>query len=126
MSVRSELSPETLAAYRATAQRRWQAKQAMLALRKARAMAVARQAARLLQAEFGATQVWLFGSLAHGAWFSPSSDIDLAAWGIPATAYFRAVAHLQDLSPEFRIDLVTMEQCKPALRELIWAEGQPL
>lgn len=64
------------------------------------------------------------GSLAHGHWFSQTSDIDLAVWGLEADAYFTAVARLQDLSPEFKVDLVAMESCRPALREAIIAEGK--
>lgn len=40
---------------------------------------VARAAARLLREQLGATRVVVFGSLAHRAWFTPWSDIDLAA-----------------------------------------------
>lgn len=121
-----EISPEALATYRATAQRRWQKEQEAICQRKQRAREVARRAAALLKEQFGATQVLLFGSLAHGRWFSHTSDIDLAAWGIADEHYFTAVAHLQDLSPEFEVDLVAMERCKPNLRTIIQAEGQPL
>ena len=87
-------------------------------------MEVARQAAALLEEKFGATQVMLFGSLAHGLWFSATSDIDLAARGIAPENYFRAVAFLQDISSEYSIDLVTMEECTSPLADVIAEEGK--
>ena len=47
-------------------------------------MSAASEAADLLKREYGATRVVLYGSLAHGAWWSATSDIDLAAEGTPA------------------------------------------
>lgn len=76
--------------------------------------------------QFGATRVVAFGSLVHGDWFSETSDVDLAAWGLEGEEYFIAVARLQDLSPEFEIDLVAMERCPQGLRKAIEEEGQPL
>ncbi|MCB0189933.1 MAG: hypothetical protein KDE31_36935 [Caldilineaceae bacterium] len=114
-----------MAVYRATAQRRYQAEQAALVARKERAYMVTRQAVALLKEQFGATAVWLFGSLSRAEGFTATSDIDLAAWGIALNDYFRAVAYLQDLSLEFSVDLVTMEDCKPTLRDAILLEGKP-
>lgn len=62
----------------------------------------------------------------HGHWFSLTSDVDLAAWGVKDDEYFVVVAKLQDISPEFEVDLVMMEQCEPELREVILKEGVPL
>jgi predicted nucleotidyltransferase len=88
-----------------------------------RAWDVARTAASLLRQRFGATRVVVFGSLAHRAWFTPWSDIDLAAWGIPPDAFYRAVAFVTGLSPEFEVDLVAPEDCRPALCQVIEREG---
>jgi len=126
MSTVLEVSPEAMAVYRATARRRWEERQQELAQRRERAWQVARRAAVFLRERFYATQVVAFGSLVHGYWFSGTSDIDLAAWGLHSDDYFVAVAQLQDLSPEFEIDLVDVERCKPALREAILREGEPL
>jgi predicted nucleotidyltransferase len=65
----------------------------------------------------------VFGSLAQGQWFSERSDIDLAAWGISDQHYFTAVAKLQDVDPQFKVDLVQMERCPEHLREAIATEG---
>ena len=50
----------------------------------------------------------------------------LAAWGLPDDAYFSAVARLQDLSPDFSVDLVAMERCPAGLRTAIQAGGVEL
>lgn len=125
MSTALQVSPEAMAVYRATARRRREKEQRALARRRERAWQVARRAVALLKEQFGATQVAAFGSLVHGFWFSRISDIDLAVWGLRADDYFVAVAKLQDISPEFEIDLVAMEHCRPALRETIVREGRP-
>jgi predicted nucleotidyltransferase len=65
----------------------------------------------------------LFGSLARGRWFSETSDIDLAAWGIPTERYFEAVSRVQEIDLEFAVDLVWMERCRPTLAARIAQEG---
>jgi len=84
---------------------------------------VARVAAHLLREKFGAKRVVAFGSLAHRAWFSPWSDIDLAAWGIPDIQFYRAVAAVTGISSDFRVDLLDLESCRPTVRRLIEREG---
>jgi predicted nucleotidyltransferase len=84
---------------------------------------VARAAARLMRERFGATRVVAFGSLTHRAWFSSGSDIDLAAWGIPADQFYRAVAAVTGISPDFEVDLVDPECCRPSVRRFIETEG---
>ncbi|MFM7449784.1 MAG: nucleotidyltransferase family protein [Leptolyngbyaceae cyanobacterium] len=115
-----------LAAYQETLRQRQNAKLEQLVCRRRQAGQLADQAAKLLKQQFGAQQVMLFGSLAHGHWFSATSDIDLAVWGLDCLTYLTAVAQLQDLSPEFKIDLVRMERCPPQLRQVILQEGQLL
>jgi predicted nucleotidyltransferase len=66
------------------------------------------------------------GSLAHRDWFTPWSDIDLAVWDIPPDLFYRAVAAVAGLSPEFKVDLVAPEDCQPALRRVIEQEGVAL
>jgi uncharacterized protein len=126
MSSRYDLTPEKWAAYRKTMHNRQETEQRELASRRKRAWDVVRLAVRLLQESFGASRVLVFGSLAHGLWFSQSSDIDLAAWGIKNEDYFLAVAKLQDLTQEFSIDLIRMENCKPELKEIVLQQGKEL
>lgn len=83
-----DLTADELHLYRpARSPGKWQG-----AERRARALELARRAARLLRERFGVEQVVAFGSLVHIEWFSRWSDIDLAAWNIPADQFFRAVA----------------------------------
>ena len=88
-----------------------------------RAWKVARQAACILRERFAATRVIVFGSLTRETWFTPWSDIDLVAWGIPAGEFYRAVAVVTGLDPEFEIDLVDPDTCSPSLRQRIEREG---
>lgn len=91
--------------------------------RRRRAWRIARQAAQLLRQRYHATKVVLFGSLAHDAWFTSWSDIDLAAWGIPPEQFYSAVAAVTELSATFKIDLVDADACRPSLRTVIEREG---
>lgn len=123
-----DLRPEERQAYRpdeAIRQRRLR-EDAHLEARWQQAHRLARRAAKLLHEEFGAERVVLFGSLAHRAWFTEWSDIDLAAWGIPPDRFFAAVAAVTDLSTSFQIDLVDPEQCSSHLRKSIQRDGQAL
>lgn len=90
--------------------------------RRQQAWRVARKAAKLLRTQFGARKVVVFGSLAHRAWFTARSDIDLMAWGL-GDQYFKAVAAMLDFSPEFAIDLVDPKMCAPTLLKVVKREG---
>jgi uncharacterized protein len=96
---------------------------AMMAQRKKEAWNLAKRAAHLLRKEFAAERVVAFGSLAHGHWFTPWSDVDLAAWGIPPERFYAAVAAVTDLSFSLKIDLIDIETCRPALKTMIEKEG---
>lgn len=114
-----DLSTEEWKAYRPGVQ----VDEKQVAERWDRAWEVARAAARLMRQRFSATRVVVFGSLAHRTWFTPWSDIDLAAWGIPLDMFYQAVASVTGLSSEFEIDLVAPEDCRPGLRQVIEQEG---
>lgn len=55
----------------------------------------------------------------HGHWFSLNSDVHLAARGIAPADFYVAVARLQDLPADFKIDLVDMDWCAQSLRRTI-------
>jgi predicted nucleotidyltransferase len=118
----ADISKATLAKYKKTMHLREASMQKTLSERKAQAWEVARRAAALLYEQFSASRVVVFGSLVHELWFSPTSDIDLAAWNVSDEDYFVAVAKLQDLATDFKIDLIAMERCKPYLPEVIERE----
>lgn len=117
---------EQLEAYRLTLRQRQTLAQANQAQRLVKANKLAKRAAALLKETFQAQQVAVFGSLIHGGWFSPTSDIDLAVWGLDPLTYLTAIAQLQDLSPEFKVDLIRMERCSPELEQVIRQEGMLL
>jgi len=126
-----ELSPRELKKYRPlkTILHRKNGKgtdRVSLAKRRRRAVATARKAAELLRREFGAKQVFVFGSLARHGGFTMWSDIDIAAQGIPSKRFFEAVGTITGLSAEFKIDLVDIESCSIAMRKTIQTEGKPL
>jgi len=91
--------------------------------RRRKAWRVAQKAARLLRDKFGARKVVVIGSLVHDGWFTPWSDIDLAAWGIPPEDFYGAVAAVTGLSAVFRVDLVDPEACRDSLRTILEREG---
>ena len=91
--------------------------------RTARARAIAHEAADLLKEQFHATRVVLFGSLAHGMWFTPWSDIDLAAWDIPPGRFYEAVAAVTSLDRHWAVNLVDAATTSPDLRDAIKEEG---
>ena len=99
--------------------------EAAISVRKDSATKTASEVARCLKERFGATKVALFGSVTRTD-FNRWSDIDLAAWGIPATDYFKAVAFASGYSSVFKIDLVDSEDCSPSLREHIEKNGVAL
>ena len=71
-------------------------------------------------------RVLLFGSAVRQNWFTPWSDIDLAAWGIPAERFYTAVAAVTELNAEIQLDLVDAEHCSPVLRSIIERDGLKL
>jgi predicted nucleotidyltransferase len=86
------------------------------------ALAAARQVAQMLKDEFGATHVWLFGSLASGA-FTRYSDIDLATDGIAPERFFTCVARAEDVGGDYEVDVVDLGACRPAFRERVVTTG---
>jgi predicted nucleotidyltransferase len=88
MAMTTNITPEALTTYRATMQQRGQQAKKLRQERQYLARRVAQQATTLLKEEFAVSQVVLFGSLAHQHWFSSTSDIDLAVWGLAKDDYF--------------------------------------
>ena len=115
------LSPDPYVAY----WRRRQAQARSLSLRLAeQARGDALRIAAMLRRDFGATRVVLFGSLARGR-FRPDSDIDLAVAGLPAAAFFAALARAASLS-EFPVDLKPLEDLDAHFRARVLATGEEI
>jgi uncharacterized protein len=117
------IPPEKMAEYRAGARQREAARQLRLDLRFQQAWEVARQGAEILRTQFGAQKVILFGSLVNRKLFHQRSDIDLAVWGITEQAYLLALGSLLDLTAEFSIDLIRVEEAPERLRRRIDRDG---
>ncbi|AYO29926.1 nucleotidyltransferase domain-containing protein [Biomaibacter acetigenes] len=94
-----------------------------LNMRYEKAWEVAKQIACLLRQKYSAKKVWVFGSLAKKEMFNPWSDIDIAVEGIPHELYYKAIAEVISLSPEYKIDIVDIWDCSPLFRENIQKEG---
>jgi len=120
-----DLTPDELRGYLAVAGRRTkqpsthEPDQAQVEAMRARV----REVAALLKARFGAHRVILFGSLAHGAWPTAGSDVDLAVEGLSAEAYWRAWAAVEELFPDRAVDLVALEEATGTLRAAIQRAG---
>ena len=69
----------------------------------------------MLKSKYGASRVVVFGSLVDEPLFHHRSDVDLAAWGIDADEYLRALAELLSPTSEFSFDLVLAEEASPSL-----------
>lgn len=121
-----DLTPETLKKYRPLefVRKRRMETRVEVAARRRRALTVARKAAKLLKEKFGAKEVILFGSLARRGGFTRFSDIDLAVRGVED--YLTAMDTVLYMNPEFKIDLVELEFCLPALRADVEMEGRLL
>jgi predicted nucleotidyltransferase len=123
MPVTFNLTPEKLAIYRATAQRRREQEKADLARRWEQAWTTARQAAQFLKEQFKATRIVVFGSLAHQSGFTRWSDADIAVWGIAPEDTFRAIGAVMDLDTEIPVNLVDVNTCRPSLLRVIEQDG---
>jgi predicted nucleotidyltransferase len=85
---------------------------------------VARTCARRLVQDFGAREVYLFGSLLDAELTHERSDIDLAVEGLEGKLYFKALSAVWELLPVgVELDLVPLEQARPGLAERVKAEG---
>ena len=90
---------------------------------RARLLARVREAAAALKARFGVRRVVLFGSLAHGAWFVPDSDVDLAVEGLASTDYWRAWRLVEEIIGDRLVDLIEIEKAGESLRRAIERYG---
>jgi predicted nucleotidyltransferase len=91
--------------------------------RYARAWGVARELAAVLRSRYGAMRVVAFGSVLSEAAFTMLSDLDMAAWGIPAEDSMLAVGEARDLGGEIGVQLVFPDSCSSSLLAVIEREG---
>jgi uncharacterized protein len=119
-----QITPAQLEIYRKTALEREAKLRLQINERHRRAWEIARQAAKILKEEFGASRVVVFGSLLHPELFHLRSDIDLGIWDIQN--YFRAVSRLMDIDPAIDFDLIPVEDARPGILTVIQQEGVDL
>jgi uncharacterized protein len=86
----------------------------------------ARIAADLLKTQYGAQQVFLFGSLLSSEAVHANSDIDLAIWGLPLERYSEAVGTLLLTIKGFSVDVVRLEMAQSSLKQSILRTGVEL
>jgi len=82
-----------------------------------------REAAVVLKTRFGARRVVLFGSLAHAAWFTPDSDVDLAVEGLTSDVYWQAWRLVEEVIGDRPVDLIEIETAGESLRRAIQRYG---
>jgi predicted nucleotidyltransferase len=74
--------------------------------------------------DFGASRVYLFGSLLEDGVVHDRSDIDLAVEGLDGRLYFKALRDVWSLLPAgVELDLVLLESSWPGLAERVESEG---
>jgi len=123
---RSGWPVEEIAAYRPWIALDRYSKDEDLKDRKKQALEIGRKVAWMLKEKYGAAHVFLFGSLAHSAWFTPRSDIDIYSEGIAAIEFFKAEADAQEIAQGFKVDLVDSGDCPPEMIAKIKQEGVEL
>lgn len=121
-----DLTPEELERYRQAARHRAHRALKDVALRRDRAMELARRAAQLLRERFGATRVVVFGSVVREGCFTAWSDVDMAAWGLKPSDTYLAIGVIHGLDPTIEMNLVDMSICPPSLSAVIEAEAREL
>jgi len=109
--------------YREAARRRWQLEERRLDGQYVKAWHLTHAAASLLRKEFGAKDIFVFGSLVHRQLFHLGSDIDMAASGIDPSYYYRAVSRLLALDAAMQFDLLQLEEISESWREKIMNQG---
>ncbi len=97
-----------------------------LEARRQQALAFAQRCETLLQEQFGATQVIVFGSLTGDGVWHWDSDVDLAVAGLSQQQWLQAYDELEAIAPDWlAVDLVRLEIVEPAVKARILQE-QPM
>ena len=95
----------------------------LLEQRRQKALKIAQECAHILQQEFGATEVIVFGSLRGDAPWHWRSDLDLAVRGLSEPAIWEAYSKIEKVVPSWlRFDLVSVDDVSPQFRTRILQE----
>ena len=85
-----------------------------------------REVATTLKNSFGAKRVFLFGSLAHDAWFVTDSDVDLAVEGLKCEDYWEAWRIAEEIINDRSVDLIDIETAGDSMKNAIHRYGVEL
>lgn len=80
---------------------------------------------RLLARRYELKRIYLFGSLAEGM-FLKGSDADIAVEGMDFKDYLKALAEHRSVRKDIHLDILSLDLCKPELKEIILKEGKVL
>ena len=116
------MTPVELAKCRENLKRQWESRQVDEELIQ-RAWKVAHHLAAVLYQDYGATKVAVFGSLTTPICFTERSDIDIVVWGISYERCLDALWGTEDLSTEFKIDIIDSESINKLFRKRIFDEA---
>lgn len=123
MATALDLTDEQLEKYVAAAHRRTTHRPTEYELEQREAlMDRVRKAARVLYNDFGATRVMLFGSLAHAAWYTLDSDVDILVEGI-GDEFWRAWEAVEEIVGAHGVDLIDWDMASESLRQTVSEEG---
>jgi len=84
-------------------------------------IAQVREAALILRQKFNAKRVVLFGSLAHQAWFTPQSDVDIMVEGV--NDYFQAWRVVEKIISKRSVDLIDWDMASEGLKRAVTRKG---
>ncbi len=82
-----------------------------------------REAAFEIKKRFNAKRIFLFGSLAHGAWYGPASDVDLAVEGISGRDYWQAWQLVEEIVADRNVDFIDLEMAGHSLKATVARTG---
>lgn len=91
-----------------------------------RAQQAADQIADLLKSDFGAEEVYLFGSTLIQDYFYLHSDIDIGVKGMALEKFLLAVYEVNAMDHGFKVDLVDLTKCDDSLKRRIVEGGRKL
>lgn len=84
------------------------------------------EVAKILKQRFAVRRVILFGSLAHGGWFIPDSDVDLAVDGLAVTDFWAAWRVAEEIIGDRPVDFIDLADVSEGLRRAIERHGVDL
>ncbi len=117
-----EMSPSELAECRENLKRQWENRQVDEELLQ-RAWTVAHRLAAVLYQDYGASKVAVFGSLTERERFTKYSDIDIVVWGVSYNRCLDALWETEDLSSEFKIDIINFKTINRSFRDRILSQA---